>query len=114
MEFVGIIKAITPPLEKKKKANGVAYKVCQVVIEEIKDAYPNSFVISCIDEKIEKLAGLQVGATVKVIFNCTAKEFKGSYFNNMTLYHISRVDIINEQPKHQQATTGFSQFNPQF
>ena len=116
MEFVGIIKAITPPLEKKKKRDGSVYKVCQVVIEEPKEQFPNSIVISCIDEKIEKLAGMQVGASVKVIFNASAKGVNGSYYNNLTLYKITRVEMEQQpqQPQMPKAQAGFSQFQPQF
>lgn len=49
--------------------------------------------IECFKEKIELVAGLKVGDTIKAYLNPRAKEYNGRWYNSVSCW---KVDIISQ------------------
>lgn len=85
------IKQITPMITVGKKDT----PKCTVIIEELKEEYPNSLAIDVLwDSKIDLLQSFNVWDVVTIEYNTRANEYKDRWFNNITLWRIQK-----EQPQ---------------
>lgn len=81
--FKGVVKLITPP-QTGETAKGKWVRQ-QVVIEEVKDKYPDSILIDCFNKQ-EEVDKLTVGAEVEAYYTTQAKEYNGRYFGSNNLW----------------------------
>ena len=88
-EFTGVVKVITP-VQSGQSSKGEWQKQT-FVLEEVEDQYPNSIVFEALNKQTE-MAKLQVGATVKALFNIEAKLYQGKYYGANKLY---KVEVLN-------------------
>ena len=88
-EFTGVVKVITP-VQSGQSSKGEWQKQT-FVLEEVEDQYPNSIVLEALNKQNE-MDKLQIGATVKALFNIDAKEYQGKYYGANKLY---KVEVLN-------------------
>ena len=88
MKFTGVVKVITPKESGDK--NGKAWEKQSIVIEEVADKYPQSVLVEAFN-KTEEVAKIEVGDTVDVLFNVSAKEYNGRYFGSNGLWKFDNI-----------------------
>ena len=88
-EFTGVVKAITP-VQSGQGINGKWQKQT-FVLEEVAEQYPNKLLLEALNKQTE-MDKLQVGATIKALFNTDAKEYQGKYYGANKLY---KVEVLN-------------------
>lgn len=96
MELLGIIKAVLP-IQQGVNRKGAAWQKQEIVVET-QEQYPQSLVISAINEKIAEVDGLAAGTPVRVIYNASAREYNGRWYNSLSLYKALRQDGRKGQP----------------
>ncbi len=99
MQIQGILKRIFPQQSGTSKS-GKAWQRVDVIIEG-QGQYPDSYLVSAINERISELAGLAEGMAVSAIVNAHARETAGRWFNSMSLYKMTQL----QQPQYQQPPT---------
>ena len=109
MKFTGKVTVITA-LQSGETSKGTWVKQ-SVVIEEVKDQYPQSIVIECFN-KAEEVNKISVGCTCDVIFNVSAKEYQGRYFGANSLWKFE--NIITAQTTQQTAPVAKTEDNLPF
>jgi hypothetical protein len=79
MNFQGIVKVVTPKMTVGQKDTP---KV-SIVVEEIKDKYPESVLIDWMgDDKVALVEHLAVGSEVAVVYNSKVTEYNDRHYQN--------------------------------
>lgn len=79
---------------KKETVGQNGFEKLSLVLEEISDKdYKSSLMIECFKEKIDLVANLQVGDTIKAYINPRAKEYNGRWYNSVSC---RKVDVISQ------------------
>ena len=93
-EFTGVVKVITP-VQSGQGINGKWQKQT-FVLEEVADQYPNTLLLEALNKQTE-MDKLQVGATVKALFNTDAKEYQCKYYGANKLYKVEVLNVPQSQ-----------------
>ncbi len=79
---------------KKETIGQNGFEKLSLVLEEISDKdYKSSLMIECFKEKIDLVADLKVGDTVKAYINPRAKEYNGRRYNSISC---RKVDVLSK------------------
>ena len=107
MEITGTIKHISET-ESGTSKSGKAWQKVEIVIEET-GQYPNSVVISAMNERISELTDFRVGTPVRAIYNSKAREYKGKYYNTLNLFKLQLPQGYGTAPQQQQQAAAATQ-----
>lgn len=79
---------------KKETVGQNGFEKLSLVLEEISDKdYKSSLMIEFFKEKIDLVASLQVGDTIKAYLNPRAKEYNGRWYNSVSCW---KVDVLSQ------------------
>jgi len=88
MNFQWIVKAVTPKIIVWQKDT----PKISIVVEEIKDMYPESVLIDWMgEEKVALVEHLEVGSEVAVTFNARTSEYNYRFYQNNNWYIIETL-----------------------
>lgn len=90
--FTGKLKAITNDREGTGKQGD--WKSVDLVIEEVKDKYPQSVVVKCGTKLYDQARMLKLGSTVTVNYNLKANEYQGKFYNNIEAWKLEGSESI--------------------
>ena len=88
-EFTGVVRVITPV--QSGQGNNGEWQKQTFVLEEVAEQYPNKLLLEAFNKQ-DEIAKLQIGATIKALFNIEAKEYQGKYYGANKLY---KVEVLN-------------------
>ena len=90
-EFTGVVRVITPV--QSGQGNNGEWQKQTFVLEEVAEQYPNKLLLEAFNKQ-DEIAKLQIGATIKALFNTDAKEYQGKYYGANKLY---KVEVLTVQ-----------------
>ena len=91
--FIGKLKAITNDRNGVTKKNE-DWSSVDLVLEEVKDKFPQSVVVKCGTKLYDQARMLKIGSMVTVHYNFKANEYQGKFYNNIEAWKLEGGESV--------------------